>query len=107
MSDKDEKLMDPAFNDLIPGGCGEAEIEIPELSADYEDRPRPAHKVDVITAMLETTKADPCGFDDGLQLRRTEGSGLHVFKGARIIRDIFELEADELRTIKKYLEHNK
>jgi len=102
MSEVDKKLMDPAVNELIPTE-GPA-IEPPELSPDYIEPPRTATGIDALADALATTAVNPCGFDEGLQLRRGEGVGLHVFKGERIIRDLTLLEPDDLITIKKYLE---
>jgi hypothetical protein len=99
----DEKLMSPEHNDLIPRDNG-PEIVPPELSPDYIERPKPGAGIDALEDALRASKADPCGFDDGLQLRRSAGEGLHVFKGDRIVRDLADLEPDELRTIKRYVE---
>jgi len=103
-----EDLTDPKQNDLMPND--DDDDLPPELSADYEEKPRPAitlgHGIDWISEELMRTKVDPCGFDDGLQLRRTLGEGLHVFKGERIICDLISLEPDELFTIKNYLERS-
>ena len=132
MTDKKD-LLDPKQNDLIPDDDreeeeppelspdGEPETEIPELSPggeaveeppelspDYEDRPRPAPKSDWITDELARTKADPCDFGCGLSLYRlAEGAGLHVYKLGVIVRDIMDLNIDDLRTIKGYLERSR
>lgn len=105
MSGVDEKLLSPEHNDLIPSDDGPT-IDPPELSPGFVERPRAGAVIDVLEDTLRATKADPCAFDDGLQLRRApdEDGGLHVFKGEKIIRDITSLEPYELRTIKNYLE---
>jgi len=97
MSDKN--LMDPAQNDLIPGDF--VEVDIPELAPGYT---KPASGIDKIENELRATTVDPCAFDDGLQLRRGSEGGLVVFVNERHIRDLSSLEADELRTIRNYLE---
>jgi len=96
----DKNLLDPKNNDLIPAD-GPAP-EAPELSPGYEESKSAA--LDSLEDALRTTTLDPCGFDGGLQLQRGEGSGLRVFKGDRIVRDLLSLEPDELRTVKKYVE---
>lgn len=102
MSEVDKKLLDPAVNELIPNDG--PMIEPPELAPDYVERPKPAAGIDALETALATTTVEPCGFDDGLQLRRDEGGGLHAWKDDRIIRDLTSLEPDELLTIKKYVE---
>jgi hypothetical protein len=107
----DKNLLDPKNNELIPG------FEIPaeppnELCPDYIEPPArpdrtPTATIDALENALRESTVDPCAFDDGLQLRRGEEGGLHVFKDERIIRDMASLEPFELSTIKKYLEGSK
>jgi hypothetical protein len=107
MSEVDKKLMDPAANELIPSEDGPM-IETPELSPGYVEKATrtdaAGSSIDSIENMLRTSTADPCGFDDGLSLRRSEGGGLRVYKNDLPVRDISGLEPFELLTIKKYLE---
>ncbi len=101
--------LDPSNRDLLPEDSVPGIEDPPELSPGYEEaQPSPGGPVgDWISEELARTRADPCGFGNGLFLRRdSPGGGLHVYKGARIIRDVFDLDVEEIGTIKRYLEYS-
>jgi hypothetical protein len=105
----DKRLLDPRHNDLIPPENAEPELPYDPnlvLVPGYAEEPPEtlASTVDGLEAELAQTKAGQCSFDNGLQLQRRLEGGLHVYRGVQIIRDLTELETDELMRIKKYLE---
>jgi hypothetical protein len=97
---EEKNLLDPLNNELIPT---DSPAELPnELCPGYEESKSAA--LDGLEDALRTSTADPCGFDDGLSLRRGEGGGLRVYRNDLPVRDISGLEPAELQTVKKYVE---
>lgn len=98
------RLLDPAVNNLIPGGDEGQAIQAPnDLCPGYVVPNLDADALADALANVPTLGAAGVTLAEGLRLEARECGGLAVFKGGRPVRDLTTLDAGDLLKISSYV----